>query len=495
MLDAHAKALKLRGVREPHTYETQGEINGLGLHGHFHEWARGTDSRRDEQLGARTQRQMRVGGRLFVQNASGDVRELHGLLARRQVTEDAVDSGNIVAHPEYCTLLGPGVLADGRKVIRLRVAPPGGESYTVAFDAVTFLIDEKSFVDGDAEQIVDLSDYAVVDGFLMARTEVESNGDRAYAITNTITSAVVNRTIADSVFAPFAQTALDAPAPVELPLRTYQGLIFTDVRIAGKTYNFLIDSGAQGIVLDPRTARAVGAKPEGILQIRGAARTRGDGVAALDALDLGTAHLPVHVVSVVDLSRLIDSSVQIDGVLGYPFFAASDVRIDPDRRVVVVARPGALGTLGAAVDVDTDRELLEVEASVNGLSGRFFVDTGNAGELLLFKTFLDAHPGAVPFVGGHQVVNRGVGGSNSAVAAIVPQLDVGAYHLYNRYANLILASAGAFADRNDAGNIGNGVLKNFVATFSLASHRLYLQRARGFDDGRFRSVTEPVQIP
>ncbi|MEO9169878.1 MAG: hypothetical protein ABI282_00960, partial [Candidatus Baltobacteraceae bacterium] len=67
---------------------------------------------------------------------------------------------------------------------------------------------------------------------------------------------------------------------------------------------------------------------------------------------------------------------------------------------------------------------------------------------------------------------------------------IGPYHLYNRNANVMLASAGAFADRNDGGNIGFGVLRNFVTTFDLANHALYLQKARQFDDGRGRTVTE-----
>jgi hypothetical protein len=54
----------------------------------------------------------------------------------------------------------------------------------------------------------------------------------------------------------------------------------------------------------------------------------------------------------------------------------------------------------------------------------------------------------------------------------------------------MLADRGAFADRFDAGNIGMGVLKNFVSTFDIANSKIYLQRGAGFDDGRYRARYE-----
>jgi hypothetical protein len=54
-----------------------------------------------------------------------------------------------------------------------------------------------------------------------------------------------------------------------------------------------------------------------------------------------------------------------------------------------------------------------------------------------------------------------------------------------------MAEKGAFADRIDAGNVGLGILKNFVVTFDLTNSALYLEKGEGFDDGRLRTATEP----
>ena len=52
----------------------------------------------------------------------------------------------------------------------------------------------------------------------------------------------------------------------------------------------------------------------------------------------------------------------------------------------------------------------------------------------------------------------------------------------------MLATNGAFADRVDAGNVGLGVLRNFVATFDLGNAAMYLTPGSGFDDGRRRTA-------
>jgi hypothetical protein len=49
------------------------------------------------------------------------------------------------------------------------------------------------------------------------------------------------------------------------------------------------------------------------------------------------------------------------------------------------------------------------------------------------------------------------------------------------------ATRGAFADRFDAGNVGLGLLANFVLTFDLANNALYVERSSAFDDGRSRN--------
>jgi hypothetical protein len=98
----------------------------------------------------------------------------------------------------------------------------------------------------------------------------------------------------------------------------------------------------------------------------------------------------------------------------------------------------------------------------------------------------------VNYAGSLHVQNQGAGGSTNAVATSLEELQIGNYHLYNRYANVILASAGAFADKIDGGNVGFPTIRNFIATFDVAHRALYLQRASTYDDGRGRSAIEHI---
>jgi predicted aspartyl protease len=491
-LRAHLAArAAMKATVDPHTVQSSGTLDGLGLHGTFAFWRDGTRERDDEILGVRTQRTLRDGGRETVQDANGGVRVIHGVLERRQITEDFIDSGNFARHPESVALAGSGRSADGRTIWMLRVTPPGGSVYGVGIDKTTWMVDEKSYPEGDSIATVDYDDYRAIDGALVPFVEHDSNGDHAFDIASHVERVAVNHPIDASVFAPFIPAVIDAPAPVNVPLDTSQGHIFVRATVKGTPMTFILDSGSQGLFIDPVAAKRIGLAGEGTMEIRGARRTHGLGVAALDSLEIGSARFPVGVISIVDLSTITLNGKSIDGVLGYPFFAATELRIDPEKLTLTIARPGTLPAQGTPLPVDTDRELPEIVARLNGVAARFLVDTGNSSELLVFHAFLDAHRGLVNYSGATSFSpNRGVGGSSSVVPAMVNDITIGPFHMYNRRAGIVLSSNGAFADAEDAGNIGYGTLRNFVMTFDLANQTMTLDKTRWYDDGRGRTPIE-----
>jgi hypothetical protein len=149
--------------------------------------------------------------------------------------------------------------------------------------------------------------------------------------------------------------------------------------------------------------------------------------------------------------------------------------------------PGSVEPLGEKIPVQVDRSFPEATLRINGQTDApFIIDTGNAGEVLLYKPFLDKHPGVVPF----STANRhsyGIGGSTTSYRTSLDSIGFGSVPIYHAETDVMLATSGAFADRFDAGNVGLGLLKNFVVTFDVTNAALYLQPGPNFDDGRGRN--------
>lgn len=492
MLAARKQALAVLHVHPVKTLQVHGSVSGVNLKGAFRSWQTDNAERYDEAIGERFESSLRIGDRQYIINQSGNVREVRGILAQRERTADFINSEQFVSQPQYDHLAGTVTLPDGRAAYEIHVAPPNGQPETLYLDTKTSMIDRVSYDANDGTATEDYYDYKTFAGALVAQREVDSNGDHAYDVTHHTERIAVDKKVDPAVFTLPPSTVVSTDKPVTVPLDERDGHYYTRVHVGSHDYSFLIDTGAQGIVIDAHVANAEHLQPEGRLEVSGAQRVGGLGFASLDSIQVGPATLPVRMVSVLDL-RGVTGRSSPDGILGYPFFASAEVSIDAGRHTMTFARPGALKVPVTPIPVDVDRELIELQGKVNSVDGRFVVDTGNSTELLLFAPFMHAHPYLLAGEDRHFASNFGVGGSARALAATVDELDMGGFRFFNRYASIMLTDQGAFADRFDAGNIGMAVLKNFVVTFDVANAKMYLEQARDFDDGRFRERTEPIK--
>ena len=485
MLAAYDRATHAADVT---TMDEQGTLVGDGLTGEFHSWHRDDDERDDERLGPRTETTLRVGDRIWIRNESGNVRELAGYLRRRARTEEFIDSGAFVKQPARSRFLGFGNLAQ-RRAWRIEVTADGGEPETLWIDVESGLPLRLEYLDGDGPTTVDFSDWRDVDGRRVPFTSVSSDGDHQFDVTERVTAVRMNVPIAADVFAPLVTTTLQATGVQTIPLADFEGHAACRVTLGGVPYSFLLDTGAQSIVVDSRVARAAGLDQEGALEVRGAVRTGGLHVVTLPAIGIGNATLPPSIGTSIDLSGTTRGAAKFDGILGYPFFAASLVELDFGRQLMRFGPPGSFAPRGERIPLDVDRELPEAVLRIDGrVSAPFIVDIGNSGELLIYKTFADAHPGIAPFTG-NATRNIGIGGSTATFRTQVDRLELGAIPMYHLTTDVVLATSGAFADQVDAGNLGLGTLRQFVVTFDLANNAMYLERGENFDDGTRRRVT------
>jgi hypothetical protein len=457
------------------TLETRGALSGEGLTGTFHEWRTGTSDRDDEALGMRTETTLRVGDRTWVRNANGNVRELHGVLQRHERTEAFITSGAFLDAPDRARFLGVGLL-HAKRAWRLEVTADGGDPETLWIDARTGVPLRATYVDGDGETTIDFSDWRDVGSGKLPFRSLTSDGNHAFDVVAQITSVARNVAIDPAVFAPLAGRVLRAAGAQTIPLVAAGEHAACTVVIAGRPYTFLIDSGAQNVLLDARVAKQLKLVEEGALEVRGAARTGGLRVARLPRLQIGDAELDDLVVSTFDLSAAL-GPVRIDGILGYPFFAAALVELDLANRTLRFGPPGSFVPSGTRIALDVDREIPEAMVRLGGgIEAPFLVDTGNSGALLVYRPFAVRHPELVRSTGS-TAGSYGIGGYNRSYGARLDAISVGEVGLGSRDVQVVMANQGAFADRIDAGNLGLGVLRDFVMTFDLSDAALYLQES------------------
>ena len=464
---------------------TSGTITGEGETGTFQTWETA-----DEALGERVERTLRVGERVWLQNASGNVRELHGVLYRHARSQRLVDSAAFTHAPDRVHYGGETTIA-GRGVFELEIRAQGGDPVSVWFDSATALPVREAFPDGDGLTTIDLSDWRNVEGRLVAMRSVVSDGDHAYDLVQTVTDVQPNIAIDAETFAPLASRTLEAETPQTIPLIEREGHYLCVVTVDGHPFTFLIDSGAQNVLIDSHVAHVLHLAENGAMEIRGTRRGGGLHTVRIARLGVGAAHLDDVIASSIDIRASLGSPLKIDGILGYQFFASSLVKLDFARDTMVVAAPAAFAPQGTRLALDVDRELAEATVDL-GVAGSppFIIDTGSSEDVMLFGGFVDRHQGLVPFTG-VQSSSLGFGGAARTYRTSLDALTFAGYRLYHRATDVVLSPNGAFADRFDAGDIGLGVLRNFVVTFDLPDDAMFVDRGEAFDDGRNRLSAMP----
>jgi len=484
IIAAYDKATHADDVK---TFAAEGTLSGEGLSGTYRIVRDGKNEREDDVLGPRHETSLRLGERLFLRNANGNVRELRGYLHRRALTEEVIDSGEFVHHPELARFAGWGS-AGGVNAWRLEINAVGGEPETLWIDPASGLPLRLEYLDGDGPSYVDYADWRDVQGRKIAFRNTLTDGDHRFDTVQQTTSVTIDAPVDPAAFAPLAPRRLETDRVHVVPLIEREGHVGVTVRIANKDWFFLLDTGAQSILVDTAVLKAAGVEGEGAMEVRGAARSGGLTAATLPKLELDGAAMNDVVVSSIDIAHNLGGGLKIDGILGYPFFASAVVEMDFAKHVMRFGPPGSFAPQGTPVALDVDRELAEATLRVNNrLDAPFIVDTGNSGEMLLYRPFLDAHPGIVPF-SATTSWNYGLGGANATYRTSLDDLHLGGFDLYHRNVEVVLATSGAFADRVDAGNVGLGVLRNFVATFDLSNAAMYLAPGSAFDDGRRRTA-------
>lgn len=372
----------------------------------------------------------------------------------------------------------------GRAFHVLRIHPEGGRPFEMWLDAATFLIDRTVEPGARETRTTFFSDYRDVEGLRFAFAVRSTNGEAKYDQSITIESIEINPAVDEAKFRmPEGKTDDFAIAggktSATTPFKLLNNHIYVDVRIDGKPLLMLFDTGGVNI-LTPAAAQRLGLKSEGSIQVSGVGEKSEDsGLAKVRELALGDVTVRDQVFLVLPLAGLNDvEGVDGDGIVGYEVLKRFVTRIEYARQRLTFTLPEAFQDAGQGTPVPFtfDDRTPQVDGEIDGVPGKFTVDTGSRVSLTLHAPFAKENGLKEKYAPKLEALTGwGVGGGVRSLLTRARVLKLGSVEVPAPVTDIALVEKGSFSDRYLAGNVGAGVLKRFDVTFDYARQRMFLQ--------------------
>jgi membrane-associated protease RseP (regulator of RpoE activity) len=207
------------------------------------------------------------------------------------------------------------------------------------------------------------------------------------------------------------------------------------------------------------------------------------GLTKVSSIQLGQATIKDQVFVVLPLDSMSNvEGVDEQGMIGFETFRRFVTRVDYGAHTLTLIDPKSFDPKdsGTPVPFAFNGNTIEIQASYNGHSGNFTVDTGSRASLTVNGPFAaknDLAAGAAKSV--EAVTSWGVGGASRSLALRGNALQIGPYTIGDPVVEISTDKGGAFADASLAGNIGAGILKRYVVTLDYEHSTLYLKPVSG----------------
>ncbi|HEX8500468.1 MAG TPA: retroviral-like aspartic protease family protein [Pyrinomonadaceae bacterium] len=368
----------------------------------------------------------------------------------------------------------------GAGQVALGLALKGGLLEATAYvDAATWLPKRFTRRTTAGEEVVELSDYREALGFRFPHRVTRAAG----GVTNVFETravAALPAGAAASRFAPVTARPDDSrwdasrPAVVE-SRRARSGHMLVRALVNGKDVGwFVLDSGAGGMVIDPRAADRLSLPALGEVVAVGAhgrtkARFRlGDTLAVGPLTVRGTRYMEL------DLDFLRRAfGVEVGGVCGRDVFMRAVVEVDVTGGTVALHDPARFRLEGAAWQelFFSSRHPAVRARFEGGREALFKLDTGS-------DRTVSFHGPAVERLGllagreTHETHSTGVGGAKASREGRLAWFELAGHRFESPEVEFTGAREGAFSDVYTAGNIGAGFLRQFRVVFDYGDRRI-----------------------
>lgn len=271
----------------------------------------------------------------------------------------------------------------------------------------------------------------------LSRAAGEGRGEGASTTRRTLLTAL------PLLATPLPAFAQSCTRVAEIPLRLIDGYPIVPATLAGQPVSFVLDTGAQAMLVTPETAKALALPLKGLTQVFGTGGSQSARVVGLPGLRLGGAAMPDLSAPMIALPVALDVTPPIAGLLGASLLSRFDLEFDAPGGRMALWIPGGCpmpaGTI-TAIEVSPAGEAF-MPVRINGQPLLALIDTGSratilgdkAARRLGLKVFLSLHKapgidGAPVPIGATETVRLGLGNepAQQAAVSVAPlQLDRG----------------------------------------------------------------------
>lgn len=432
----------------------------------------------------------------WVLDQNGKVRELDEAEIKDEMTSSYLNSFSFLFPDRR-----PGTVAlsggDETQSI-LKLSPEGGREVTIYIDNKSGLPLRQEQPQQDRTVTLTFSNWKVVDGINFPYQIRQSTGDPKYDVLIQLQEIKINPPAEAALFARPEEAAPDfrfasGNRATGIPFELTQNHIFLKVSVNGSgPLWFLLDTGAAFPVLNEKKVAELGLKKQGNLEGRGA----GEGTSNVSLVANLSYKLPgVELLNQRAGTLPLDSiegyeGRKIDGILGYDFISRFVTEIDYANRVLNLydVHDYKYEGSGEIVPIALDGNIPKIKATVtvagvDPVEGRFDIDTGARSALVLNNPFHSPHeflshvPKKLEASWGF-----GVGGQSKDVLARIEKFQIGKLSMENVLTSFSLDTKGAFADKDNSGNIGGELLRRFKVIFDYSNKRMILEPNEHFSD-------------
>ncbi len=267
---------------------------------------------------------------------------------------------------------------------------------------------------------------------------------------------------------------------VTIPFKFTNGHVMVYVEINGvKKGWFILDTGASATYYDTKFVSELGLNPIGELPSMGLGGYDKIQLVQIDSLGIGNLTLYNQTAGVLPLDQLavtVQKKTVFGGLMGYDFFMRFPVLFDFKKEEMTVFNPKKFSPPknGVSYPFHLSMMIPTVAADVNGVSGNFIIDLGNALGLIIHKKFTEKLIGQSA-IDTSNMVDRSIAGIGPGIAGRiinVESLQIGAHKLNIPEAILAESSEGLTGSWEIAGNIGTKVLEQYAVLFDYPNSRI-----------------------